>query len=99
MVKEEQDRRVPSSLATEAARLMGKARWRGIAKEERSRQMTELANKGAGRPRSDAERCFCGSTTMLHAAQRKFECCREAGYIKMLKPWKRNRTREEAVAK
>ena len=50
-------------LKSEAARLSNKARM----------------VHGGGRPRSDAERCPCGASTMKRAKARGFDCCRRAG--------------------
>ena len=59
-----------------AARMMAEARWKGSTPKER----TEHARRVAQTPRT-AKRCFCGSTSMVNAASRYFDCCRKAGVI------------------
>lgn len=63
---------------TEARKAAGKARWEGVSKRARSRQMKAVRANGGGRPRSK-ERCFCGTYTLYTATQRGFDCCKRAG--------------------
>ena len=43
----------------------GKARWAGVGKRSRSRQMKAVRANGGGRPRSKKARCFCGKYTLV----------------------------------
>ena len=65
---------------TEARRAAGEARWAGIGKRSRSRQMKAVRAAGGGRPRSRGPRCQCGKYTLHSAKQRGFDCCKRAGY-------------------
>lgn len=65
-----------SKTINEAARAMAQKRWAGVSAEERK----EHQKKAARKPRT-TNRCFCGATGMLSAAQRYFDCCRKAGVI------------------
>jgi hypothetical protein len=64
---------------TEARRAAGEARWAGVGKRARSRQMKAIRAQGGGRPRSKKARCFCGKYTLHSARQRSFDCCKRAG--------------------
>lgn len=63
----------------EARRAAGAARWAGVGKRARSRQMKAVRAKGGGMPRSEGPRCFCGKYTLHSARLRKFDCCKRAG--------------------
>lgn len=69
-----------------AARMMAEKRWEGKTPEER----TAHAQKAARTPRT-AKRCFCGESSMWHAASRYFDCCRRAGVIVLNLEEKRRR--------
>lgn len=63
------------------ARQMAHKRWAGVPAEEHRRLLQEWGKKG-GRPKS-TRRCFCGAHTMERAMSRAFDCCREAGILKL----------------
>ena len=56
-----------------AARALGRKRWKGIPKAERSAFGSWAAAQGGGRPRS-ADRCPCGIMTKARAAKRNHRC-------------------------
>jgi hypothetical protein len=60
------------------AAAMGRARWKGVSKEERSRILKAARARGGGRPRSE-DRCYCGARTWHSATIRRFDCCKRAG--------------------
>jgi hypothetical protein len=64
---------------SEARRAAGEARWAGVGKRARSRQMKAVRSNGGGRPRSKQKRCRCGKYTLHSARQRGFDCCKRAG--------------------
>ena len=67
----------------QAARTMAETRWAKRTPKER----TAFAARIASWPRAE-QRCFCGQSSMLRAAARRFDCCRKAGVITMHKPKK-----------
>lgn len=78
MTKEKPTKR---SAAQQGARAMARARWAKVPPEERHRLMTKWGKLG-GRPKSE-RRCFCGKVTMERALSRGFDCCRQAGALKL----------------
>jgi hypothetical protein len=60
------------------AAAMGRARWKGVSKEERSRILKAARAHGGGRSRSE-DRCYCGARTWHSATIRRFDCCKRAG--------------------
>jgi hypothetical protein len=56
-----------------AAQALGRKRWKGTTKAERSEFGRWAAAQGGGRPRS-ADRCPCGAMTRARAAKRNHRC-------------------------
>lgn len=69
----------------EARSAAGKARWAGVSKRARSRQMKAVRAQGGGRKR-EGKRCRCGRYTLHTARQRGFDCCKRAGVYPGRKP-------------
>jgi hypothetical protein len=56
-----------------AAQALGRKRWKGTTKAERSEFGRRAATQGGGRPRS-TDRCPCGALTRARAAKRNHRC-------------------------
>lgn len=83
--------------AASAASLLGKLRWKGTSKNERSKFMKQVralrssapGGRNGGRPRSD-DRCYCGENSRTRAEARRFDCCKRAGRYPTGKPGRKD---------
>jgi hypothetical protein len=71
---------------SEAASLLGKARWAKTPQAERSALMSKVraarsnapGGRGGGRPPLP-DRCYCGLKSWKSGVSRRFDCCKRAG--------------------
>lgn len=62
--------RISERMVSIAAVILSSKNWAKVPMKKRSAIMREVASHGAGRPRTDAERCPCGNMTLVRAKQR-----------------------------